>query len=110
MAGKTLSFFLKLNDKEFQSGLRKATRSMTKFGKSMQRTGQTLSKSLTLPVLAFGAASVKAFDEQIKAETKLRTALGEDEKAFARLKKQAQELQKITLFGDEATIAARRCC
>ena len=106
MAGKTLSFFLKLNDKEFQSGLRKATRSMTKFGKSMQRTGQTLSKSLTLPVLAFGAASVKAFDEQIKAETKLRTALGEDEKAFARLKKQAQELQKITLFGDEATIEA----
>lgn len=106
MAGKRLSIALTLNDRQFQSGLRKATRSMTKFGKSMQRTGQTLSKSLTLPVLAFGAASVKAFDEQIKAETKLRTALGEDEKAFARLKKQAQELQKITLFGDEATIEA----
>ena len=106
MAGKRLSIALTLNDKQFQSGLRKATRSMTKFGKSMQRTGKTLSTSLTLPVLAFGAASVKAFDEQIKAETKLRTALGEDEKAFARLKKQAQELQKITLFGDEATIEA----
>ena len=106
MAGKRLSIALTLNDKQFQSGLRKATRSMTKFGKSMQRTGKTLSTSLTLPVLAFGAASVKAFDEQIKAETKLRTALGEDEKAFARLKKQAQDLQKITLFGDEATIEA----
>ena len=106
MAGKTLSFFLKLNDKEFQSGLRKNIQKLDKFGKKMQRTGKTLSKSLTLPVLAFGAASVKAFDEQIKAETKLRTALGEDEKAFARLKKQAQELQKITLFGDEATIEA----
>jgi hypothetical protein len=106
MAGKRLSVSLTLNDKQFQSGLRKATRSMTKFGKSMQRTGKTLSTSLTLPVLAFSAASVKAFDEQIKAETKLRTALGEDEKAFARLKKQAQELQKLTLFGDEATIEA----
>ncbi len=106
MAGKRLSVALTLNDKQFQSGLRKATRAMTKFGKSMQRTGQSLSRNLTLPVLAFGAASVKAFDEQIKAETKLRTALGEDEKAFARLKKQAQELQKLTLFGDEATIEA----
>jgi hypothetical protein len=107
MAGKRLSVALTLNDKQFQSGLRKATRAMTKFGKSMQRTGQSLSRNLTLPVLAFGAASVKAFDEQIKAETKLRTALGEDEKAFARLKKQAQELQKLTLFGDEATIEAQ---
>ena len=106
MAGKRLSVALTLNDKQFQSGLRKATRAMTKFGKSMQRTGQSLSRNLTLPVLAFSAASVKAFDEQIKAETKLRTALGEDEKAFARLKKQAQELQKLTLFGDEATIEA----
>ena len=107
MAEKRLSIGLFLNDKQFQSGLRKASRSMQKFGKSMQRTGQTLTKSLTLPIAAFGAASVKAFDEQIKAETKLRTALGEDEKAFARLKKQAQDLQKITLFGDEATIEAQ---
>ena len=106
MAGKRLSVALTLNDKQFQSGLKKATRSMKRFGASMQRTGQSLSRNLTLPVLAFGAASVKAFDEQIKAETKLRTALGEDEKAFARLKKQAQELQKLTLFGDEATIEA----
>ncbi len=107
MAGKRLSVSLTLNDKQFQSGLRKATRSMAKFGKSMQRTGQSLSRNLTLPVLAFSAASVKAFDEQIKSETKLRTALGEDEKAFLRLKKQAQELQKLTLFGDEATIEAQ---
>ena len=106
MAEKRLSIGLFLNDKQFQSGLRKASRSMQKFGKSMQRTGQTLTKSLTLPIAAFGAASVKAFDEQIKAETKLRTALGEDEKAFARLKKVAQDLQKVTLFGDEATIEA----
>ena len=67
MAGKRLSVSLTLNDKQFQSGLRKATRSMAKFGKSMQRTGQSLSRNLTLPVFAFSAASVKAFDEQQKA-------------------------------------------
>lgn len=106
MAEKRLSIGLFLNDKQFQSGLRKATKSMQKFGKSMQKTGKQLTTSLTLPIVAFGAASVKAFDEQIKAETKLRTALGGSEEAFDRLKQQAQELQKVTLFGDEATIEA----
>jgi len=104
MAEKKLSVKLSLNDKQFQTGLRKATRSMKKFGKSMQKTGKTLSASLTLPVLAFGAASVKAFDEQIKAETKLRTALKGDEKAFESLTKKAAEFQQLSLFGDEELI------
>lgn len=107
MAEKKLSIRLSLNDKQFQSGLRKASSRMKRFGNQMQRTGQTLSRSLTLPLLAFGAASVKAFDEQIKAETSLRTALGGSEDAFKRLKTQAQELQKTTLFGDEETIQAQ---
>ena len=70
MAEKTLSVKLSLNDKQFQSSLKKATRSMKKFGKNLQKTGQNLSRNLTLPILAFGAASVKAFDDQVKAETK----------------------------------------
>ena len=107
MAEKTLSVKLSLNDKQFQSSLKKATRSMKKFGKNLQKTGQNLSRNLTLPILAFGAASVKAFDDQVKAETKLRTSLKGNEEAFARLAKQARELQKETLFGDEATIEAQ---
>ncbi len=107
MAEKTLSIKLSLNDKQFQSSLRKATRSMKKFGKNLQKTGQNLSRNLTLPIIAFGAASVKAFDDQVKAETKLRTSLKGNEEAFARLAKQARELQKETLFGDEATIEAQ---
>jgi translation initiation factor 2 alpha subunit (eIF-2alpha) len=107
MAEKTLSVKLSLNDKQFQSSLKKATRSMKKFGKNLQKTGQNLSRNLTLPIIAFGAASVKAFDDQVKAETKLRTSLKGNEEAFARLAKQARELQKETLFGDEATIEAQ---
>ena len=60
-----------------------------------------------MPVIAFGAVAIKAFDEQIKAETKLRTSLKGNEEAFKSLKNQAQELQKVTLFGDEATMEAQ---
>jgi hypothetical protein len=80
---------------------------MKKFGNNMKSLGRTISTGLTLPIIAFGAASVKAFDEQIKAETKLRTALGDSAEAFDVLKKQAQDLQKITIFGDEATLEAQ---
>ena len=107
MAEKNLSVKLSLNDKQFQSSLKKATRSLKKFGASMQRTGQTMTRSLTMPVIAFGAVAIKAFDEQIKAETKLRTSLKGNEQAFKSLKNQAQELQKVTLFGDEATMEAQ---
>jgi len=107
MAEKNLSIKLSLNDKQFQSALRKSTNRMKKFGKSMQRTGQTLSRNLTLPIVAFGGLAVKAFDEQIKAETKLRTALKGNTEAFENLTEQARELQKVTLFGDEATIEAQ---
>ena len=107
MAEKTLSIKLSLNDKQFQSKLKKSMRSMKKFGNNMKSLGRTISTGLTLPIIAFGAASVKAFDEQIKAETKLRTALGGSVEAFDVLKKQAQDLQKITIFGDEATLEAQ---
>ena len=104
---KTLSIKLSLNDKQFQSSLKKSMRSMKKFGNNMKSLGRTISTGLTLTIIAFGAASVKAFDEQIKAETKLRNALGDNAEAFKVLKKQAQDLQKVTLFGDEATIEAQ---
>jgi len=80
---------------------------MKKFGNNMKSLGRTISTGLTLPILAFGAASVKAFDEQIKAETSLRTALGNNAEAFANLAEQARELQKVTIFGDEATLQAQ---
>ena len=107
MAEKTLSIKLSLNDKQFQSNLKKSMRSMKKFGNNMKSLGRTISTGLTLPILAFGAVSVKAFDEQIKAETSLRTALGNNAEAFANLAEQAKELQKVTIFGDEATLQAQ---
>ena len=66
-----------------------------------------MTMSLTAPLVAFAAASVKAFDTQAQAEAKLSRSLNGNVKAFRRLKKEAQELQKVTLFGDEETMAAQ---
>ena len=108
MAQKTLSIKLSLNDKQFQSNLKKATRSMKKFGSSMKRTGQTLSRNLTLPLLAFGAASVKAFDTQQKAIAQVEAGLRSTGQAAGftskELQKMASDLQGKTLFGDEVIL------
>jgi len=105
MAQKTLSVKLSLNDKQFQSALKKSTRQLKRFGASMRRTGQTLTRSLTLPLLALGAVSVKAFDEQAKAIAQVEAGLESTGEAAGftseQLQKMASDLQTKTLFGDE---------
>tara|TARA_R100001591_G_scaffold76146_1_gene83980 strand:- start:13254 stop:15119 length:1866 start_codon:yes stop_codon:yes gene_type:complete len=112
MAGKRLSIALTLNDKQFQSGLRKATRSMTKFGKSMQRTGQSFSRNLTAPIGLAGLASIKMASDFEESLNKTRVAFGESSvevEAFAKttLKSfgiaEGSALEMSSLFGDMAT-------
>ena len=57
--GKTLSVKLSLNDKQFQTGLRKATRSLGKFSRSLTNTGKNLSTQFTLPIAAAGFGAIK---------------------------------------------------
>lgn len=90
-----------------EKGLKKAQRSMRKFSRSTEKLGRSFTRSLTLPLAGFAAMSIKAFDTQAKAEAALNTALADNEQAFKSLTEQAKELQKITLFGDEETIAAQ---
>tara|TARA_R100000654_G_scaffold32587_1_gene57607 strand:- start:6785 stop:8767 length:1983 start_codon:yes stop_codon:yes gene_type:complete len=108
MAEKTLSVKLSLNDRQFMSGLRKASSSMKRFGKSMQKTGKNLSRNLTLPILAFGAASVKAFDKQQKALAQVESGLRSTGNAAGftseQLQKMAADLQGKTIFGDEVIL------
>ncbi|MBP93393.1 MAG: phage tail tape measure protein [Flavobacteriaceae bacterium] len=110
MASKAIGFLnfkFAADLKPFDRAMKKASKKLKKFGRSVTRTGQTLTRNLTLPILALGAASIKAFDEQAKAETKLLTALNGRIDVQGRLIEQAKELQKTTLFGDEATIEAQ---
>jgi len=108
MAEKTLSIKLSLNDKQFMTGLRKATSSMKKFGRNLQKTGQNLTRNLTLPIVAMGAASVKAFDTQQKAIAQVEAGLISTGQAAGftskELQKMASDLQAKTLFGDEVIL------
>ena len=89
----------------FDRAMKKAQRSIGKFGKKMEQTGKTLSTSLTLPILALGAVSVKSFDKQQKAiaqvEAGLKSTGNQVGKTSKELQKMASDLQKTTLFGDE---------
>ena len=98
MAGKRLSVSLTLNDKQFQSGLRKATRAMTKFGKSMQRTGQSLSRNLTAPLVGLGAVSVKTFVDFEQSMLKVKAISGATAEEFKSLEQNAKELGRTTMF------------
>jgi len=108
MAEKTLSIKLSLNDKQFQSSLKKSMRSMKKFGGNMKSFGQTLSRNVTLPIVALGAASVAAFDQQAKALAQVEAGLISTGNAAGftsqELQKMAADLQAKTIFGDEVIL------
>lgn len=71
----------------------------------MQRVGSNLTLGLTGPLVAFAAASATAFDKQEKAIAQVNAGLQTTGNLVGftseQLQKQAAELQKNTLFGDE---------
>tara|TARA_R100000734_G_scaffold2342_1_gene2414 strand:- start:7 stop:2040 length:2034 start_codon:yes stop_codon:yes gene_type:complete len=87
MAEKTLSVKLSLNDKQFQSALRKSTRSIKRFGSKMQGFGQTLTRNITLPVIGLGAAAVKLASDFEETQSKFNTV-------FKDISDNAQEASK----------------
>ena len=92
----------------FDRAMKKAQKSLKKFGSSMKRTGANLTRNLTLPLLALGAASIKAFDTQAKAiaqvEAGLKSTGNQVGLTSKELQKMAADLQKTTLFGDEVIL------
>lgn len=58
-------------------------------------------------VISFGKEALAVYDVQAKAERGLLVALKGRTDVQQRLIQQAQDLQKVTLFGDEATIQAQ---
>ena len=102
---KNVNIKLGANITDFESKMKRAKRTFKKTAANLKSIGKSMSLSLTAPLTAFAAASVKAFDTQAKAEAQLRTALEGNEQAFKNLTEQAKELQEISLFGDEEIIA-----
>ena len=103
------SMFVKIgaNISDFSKKMTNVQRSLTNVSKKMKSIGSSMTMSVTGPLAAFAAVSVKTFNDQAQAETKLATALKGNETAYASLTQQAKELQKVTLFGDEETMAAQ---
>lgn len=94
--------------KNFDTQVGKAGKSVNQLGGGIKKVGVAIAGAFAIQqVIAFGKASLEAYDKQVKAEQKLLTALKGRTDVQQNLIKQAQELQKVTLFGDEETIQAQ---
>ena len=84
-----------------ESRMKLASRRMTSIGTK-------LSAAITAPLAAVAGVSLKAFADQQKAETAMRSALQstgqEVEKNFARMQQMASGIQKVTTVGDEMAL------
>lgn len=91
--------------KSFSSGMQNANRSIQQMSKKLQRVGAALSIGVTAPLTAFGVASLKNWDAQVKAIAQVETGLKTTGNAVGftseQLQKMASELQNNSLFGDE---------
>ncbi|MBG95139.1 MAG: phage tail tape measure protein [Chloroflexi bacterium] len=68
--------YLRLEDKKFVTGLKKAELRVNKLGASAQRIGRSLSVGLSLPLAAAGGASVKLATDFDRSMTKIETLVG----------------------------------
>lgn len=104
-----INVIISANPEALKKGLQSASKSLEEFGKRAEKLGKDISMKVTAPITALGAASVAAFAVQEKAEMRLRAALAANGRQVESLFKDyatfASELQKITVVGDEATLA-----
>ena len=80
------------------SGLKKAQRSINKFGASMKRTGANLTRNITLPILGLGAIAVKTFMTFEQSMLKVKAVSGATAQEFTDLTNSAKALGASTMF------------
>lgn len=94
-----------------EKGLKKSKKEVGLFGKGMQKLGGMIAGAFALGTLknfaqeAIGLAKIQA-DAEKKLEAVLKATGGAAGLSAKELKKYASQLQDVTLYGDEATIAA----
>jgi predicted nucleic acid-binding Zn-ribbon protein len=104
MAESRLNVLVGAKIQGLERGLKSAKRSLRKFERSTAQMGRSLTQGLTVPMMGFAAVSIRAFDQQAKAEASLLTALKGNKDAFQSLTEKAKEFQAVSLFGDETII------
>ena len=83
-----LTIMFGANLKGFDRSMKKAQRSIKKFGTSMQRTGQTLTTNLTVPLVGLGVAAVKMASDFEETDTKFKTV-------FSSIQREAETTAKV---------------
>ena len=71
---------------EFEAKMGAASKTLKSFGKSASSVGKSMTKSLTLPILAVGAASVKMSLDFQTSMTKIQTLVGHSKEEIAQMK------------------------
>jgi hypothetical protein len=67
----------------FDKAMKKAQKSISRFGAKMERTGQTLTRNVTLPLAGLGIAAVKMASDFEETDSKFKTV-------FSSIQKQAE--------------------
>lgn len=106
VGGAFVDLFVK--DDKFNQDMAKGESRLAKFGKRAGKAARQVGAALGAALASFAAFSFKALGEQELAESKLEQVLRATGEAAGfsagEMKKQAQELQNLTTFGDEAVI------
>lgn len=114
----TITADLILNSDSFQKGIMAATNSANTFSTKMKNIGGAMTKfgglmtlGVTAPIVAFGASSIKSFTDAESALADLNAVLestgGIAGVTLEQLTADAEALQKITKFSDEAVMSAQ---
>ena len=91
-----LTFNFGANMGGFNKAMKKAQRSVRKFGSSMKSMGKSMTTNLTMPLLAVGAAGVKLAVDFGSSMTKIRTLVGASAEELKSYEKSVLELSKTT--------------
>ena len=95
---KSINIFLGLNDSDFQKGLKKARKNLTKFGNSMKSTGKSLTTNLTAPLVGIGVIAGKTFMDFEQSMLKVKAISGATGEQFKMLEADAKALGSTTMF------------
>ena len=93
---KTLSVYIKLNSKAFETGLRKMQTKLNRFGKTMSNIGSKMTSSITMPMIAVGGGAIKLASDFESSMTKIQTLVGLPVGEVEKLKESVKELSGQT--------------
>lgn len=108
MAKLGLMALLNLDITRFENNMKKASNKTSLLQGAMKSLGPTIAAAFSVgAITAFAKAGFEAYQKQLEAENRLQSALGGREDIMRRLSDQANDLEGLTLFDDDAIVTAQ---